>query len=174
MNHAPQKTDSKAIKEAQAATPVQPDAEIEIACIDLVCQLEHQLAVAKEGYRDDQVGGSDVTSERMLKTLMDFSEAHLQEDMDEIHTAMKAALDKVAAHRELVKSESWTRSFIRVFFDSVDENSVATHTELGKSMAQACATVFVATIQRLGTESTVARQVEQSMELFVEEFTKNW
>jgi len=63
---------------------------------------------------------------------------------------------------------------IRVFFDSVDENSVATHTELGKSMAQACATVFVATIHRLGAESTVARQVEQSMELFVEEFTKNW
>ena len=174
MNHAPQKSESKARPQAQAATTAQPDTEMELACIDLVCQLEHQLAVAKEGYRDDQVGESDVTSERMLKSLMDFSEAYLQDDMDEIRTAMASALEKVADHRKVVKSESWTRSLIRVFFDSVDENSVATHTELGKSMAQACATVFVATIHRLGAESTVARQVEQSMELFVEEFTKNW
>ena len=170
MNHAPQKTNSK----TNPATAVQPDSEMELACIDLVCQLEHQLAVAKEGYRDDQVGESDVTSERMLKSLMDFSEAYLQDDMDEIQESMKAALEKVADHRKVVNSESWTRSFIRVFFDSVDENSVVTHTELGNSMAQACATVFVATIQKLGSNSSVAKQVEQSMELFVEEFTKNW
>ena len=148
---------------------------MELACIDLVCQLEHLLAVAKEGYRDDQVGGSDVTSESMLKLLMSFSESHLKdEDMDEISASMKSALERVVAHRKVVNSESWTRSFIRVFFDSVDENSVATHTELGKSMAQACATVFVATIRTLGSESSVAKQVEHSMELFVEEFTKNW
>ena len=175
MNHAPQKSDlKKTSKQAGKATTAQFDTEIELACIDLVCQLEHQLAVAKEGYRDDQVGESDVTSERMLKSLMDFSEAYLQDDMDEIQESMKAALEKVADHRKVVNSESWTRSFIRVFFDSVDENSVVTHTELGKSMAQACATVFVATIQKLGSNSSVAKQVEQSMELFVEEFTKNW
>ena len=175
MNHAPQKSNSKTNAQAQAVTPGQPDTEMELACIDLVCQLEHRLAVAKEGYRDDQVGGSDVTSERMLKLLMDFSEAHLEdEDMDDIRASMKTALEKVADHRKVVSSESWTRSFIRVFFDSVDENSVVTHTELGEAMAEACATVFVATIKNLGSESNVAKQVEQSMELFVEEFTKNW
>ena len=94
--------------------------------------------------------------------------------MDEIRTSMKVALEKVADHREVVSSESWTRSLIRVFFDSVDENLIVTHADLGKAMAQACATVFVATIQKLGTASDVAKQVEQSMELFVEEFTENW
>ncbi len=147
---------------------------MEIACIDLVCQLEHQLAVAKEGYRDVQVGESDVTSERMLKMLIDFSEAHLLDDMEDIRVAMQSTIKKINEHRKVVKSQSWKHSFVRVFFDSVDENSVATHTQLGVSMAKVCATVFVATIQRLGSESSVVRQVEQSMELFVEEFTKNW
>jgi len=48
MNHAPQKSESKARPQSQAATTAQPDTEMELACIDLVCQLEHQLAVAKE------------------------------------------------------------------------------------------------------------------------------
>ena len=174
MNHAPQKNSPTETTKQSPAVSGQPDAEMELACIDLVCQLEHQLAVAREGYRDDQVGGSDVTSERMLKSLLDFSESYLQDDMDEIRTSMKVALEKVADHREVVSSESWTRSLIRVFFDSVDENLIVTHADLGKAMAQACATVFVATIQKLGTASDVAKQVEQSMELFVEEFTENW
>ena len=103
-----------------------------------------------------------------------FSEAHLQDDMEELQAAVAVAFEKIEAHRKVVNSQSWTRSLISVFFDSVDENSIITHSELGKSMAQVCATVFVATIHRLGAESNVARQVEQSMELFVEEFTENW
>ena len=94
--------------------------------------------------------------------------------MEELHASMKVAIEKIDAHEKIIKSQSWTRSLISVFFDSVDEDAVSTHAELGKSMAQVCATVFVATIQRLGTESKVARQVQQSMELFVDEFTENW
>ena len=175
MNHAPQKNSPTETTKQSPAVSSQPDAEMELACIDLVCQLEHQLAVAREGYRDDQVGGPDVTSERMLKLLLDFSESHLQDqDMYKVNASMITATEKIAEHRKVVNSETWTRSFIRVFFDSVDENSVATHTELGKAMAQACATVFVVTINKLGAESDVAKQVEQSMEVFVEEFTENW
>ena len=68
MNHAPQKSDadSQVAQSPQASTA---NAELEIECIDLVCKLEHQLAVAKEGYRDDQVTESAVTSEQMLNLL---------------------------------------------------------------------------------------------------------
>ena len=175
MNNAPQKTNLDSSQTAQASNQASGvNAELEIECIDLVCKLEHELAVAKEGYRDDQVAESAATSERMLKLLLNFSEANLQEDLEELHAAITAAFDKIEAHEKVIKSQSWTRSFISVFFDSVDENAVSTHSELGKSMAQVCATVFVATIHRLGAESKVARQVEQSMELFVDEFTENW
>ena len=175
MNNAPQKTNPVSSPVAQPPRPASgANAELEIECIDLVCKLEHELAVAKEGYRDDQVSESAVTSERMLKLLMDFSEAHLQDDMEELHAAVNVAVEKISAHQKVIKSQSWTRSLISVFFDSVDEDTVSTHAELGKSMAQVCATVFVATIHRLGAESKVAKQVQQSMELFVDEFTENW
>jgi len=144
MNHAPQKNSPTETTKQSPAVSGQPDAEMELACIDLVCQLEHQ-------------------------------QSHLQDqDMYKVNASMITATEKIAEHRKVVNSETWTRSFIRVFFDSVDENSVATHTELGKAMAQACATVFVVTINKLGAESDVAKQVEQSMEVFVEEFTENW
>ena len=175
MNHSPQKSTSNISQLTQ--TPQQTgetDAELEIECINLICKLENQLATAKEGYRDDQVSESAATSEKMLKLLMDFSETHLQEEVEDLHAAIVAALQKIDTHRKVVKSQSWTRSLISVFFDSVDEDAVSTHAELGNSMAQVCATVFVPTIHRLGADSNVARQVEQSMELFVEEFTKNW
>ena len=175
MNHAPQTTNTNSSPAAptsqQAGSSI---AELEIECIDLVCKLEHELAIAKEGYRDDQVTESAATSERMLKLLVDFSETHLQQDIEELNVALTAAFEKIAAHKKVISSQSWTRSLISVFFDSVDENAVTTHSELGKSMAQVCATVFVSTIHRLGADSKVARQVEQSMELFVEEFTENW
>ena len=175
MNNAPQQTnpDSNQVAKSPSQTSG-ANAELEIECIDLVCKLEHELAVAKEGYRDDQVSESGVTSERMLTLLMAFSQAHLQQDMEELHAAVNVAVEKIAAHQKVIKSQSWTRSLVSVFFDSVDEDAVSTHAELGKSMAQVCATVFVSIMHRLGTESKVARQVEQSMELFVDEFTENW
>ena len=175
MNHAPQKNNPVT---SQVANPSQPastaGAELEIECIDLVCKLEHEIAVAKEGYRDDQVTESATTSERMLKSLVAFSQTHLKEDEEELHIALAAAFEKIAAHQKVINAQSWTRSLISVFFDSVNEDAVTTHAELGKSMAQACATVFVSTINRLGADSKIARQVEQSMELFVEEFTEKW
>ena len=175
MNHAPQKSDpvsSTMTPSSQQSTSA--NAELEIECIDLVCKLEHELAVAKEGYRDDQVAESAATSERMLRLLVTFSDTHLQDDVEELQAALAVAFEKIAAHRKVISKQSWTQSLISVFFDSVDENAVSTHAELGKSMAQVCATVFVSTIQRLGAESNVAKQVQQSMELFVEEFTENW
>ena len=175
MNHSPQKSTSNISQLTQAPQQTgETDAELEVECINLICKLENQLATAKEGYRDDQVSESAATSEKMLKLLMDFSETHLQEEVEDLHAAIVAALQKIDTHRKVVKSQSWTRSLISVFFDSVDEDAVSTHAELGNSMAQVCATVFVPTIHRLGADSNVARQVEQSMELFVEEFTKNW
>jgi len=172
MNHAPQKTNSQVAKTPQQNSGA--NAELEIECIDLVCKLEHELASAKEGYRDDQVSESADTSERMLKLLMTFSQTHLQDDMEELTASVQAAFEKIDAHREVVSSQSWARSFVSVFFESVDENAVSTHAELGQSMAQVCATVFVSTIHRLGDDSKVAKQVKQSMELFVDEFTENW
>ena len=174
MNHAPQQSSTQHSKVTKATPSTGMHAEIEIACIDLVCQLEHQLTVAKQGYRDDQVHESAATSERMLELLLDFAETHLKDDSEELRATVKTAFEKIKDHRDNVNSEPWTRSLIRVFFDSAGENSVATHTELGESMAQVCATVFVATIQRLGTDSSITKQVEQSMNLFVEEFTENW
>ena len=175
MNNAPQPTNPVSSPAAQSPQQTSgANAELEIECIDLVCKLEHELAVAKEGYRDDQVTESAETSERMLTLLLTFSQAHLPDDMEELHAAATIAFEKLAAHKKVIKSQSWTRSLISVFYDSVDENAVSSHAELGKSMAQVCATVFVATIHRLGAESNVARQVEQSMELFVDEFTENW
>ena len=175
MNNAPQKTNPDSGPVAQASQQASTvNAELELECIDLVCKLEHHLAVAKEGYRDDQVTESAATSERMLTLLVAFSETHLRNDMEELHAALEVAFEKIAAHKKVVSSQSWTRSLISVFFDSVDEDAVTSHAELGQSMAQVCATVFVSTIHQLGSDSKVARQVEQSMELFVEEFTQNW
>ena len=175
MNHAPQKSDPESSQVAQSSKQASTvNAELEIECIDLVCKLEHEIAVAKEGYRDEQVTESASTSERMLGLLVTFSESHLQDDMEELHAALVVANEKINAHRKVVGNQSWTRSLISVFFDSVDENAVTSHAELGNSMAQVCATVFVSTIHRLGADSKVARQVEQSMELFVEEFTEKW
>lgn len=174
MNNSPQQSYLESHQAAKASPSTSDTAELEIECIDLVCKLEHDIAVAKEGYRDDQVKESATTSQRMLESLLVFAETHLQHDMEELEASVTAAAEKITAHRQVVKGQSWTRSLISVFYDSVDENSIATHSELGQAMAKVCATVFASTIKRLGAESNVAHQVQQSMELFVEEFTEKW
>jgi len=174
MNNSPQQPELESYQATATSQSTSSTAELEIACIDLVCKLEHDIAVAKEGYRDDQVVESANTSERMLESLLIFAETHLQHDMEELEASVTVAAQKVAEHRKVIKGQSWTRSLISVFYDSVDENSIATHSELGKAMAKVCATVFVSTIKRLGSGSNVAQQVQQSMELFVEEFTEKW
>ena len=48
--------------------------ELEIACVDLICQLESLIAVAKESDREEHMDGAAATAKKMLTRLLEFSD----------------------------------------------------------------------------------------------------
>jgi len=147
---------------------------IELACVDLICQLEHDFANANKGYRGDQVDESTVTSKRMIERVVKFSETHLTDFIEELAPSITAAITAGDVHAQVIRSRSWAKTIASVFVDKVEPDAALSHKNLGEATAATCCAAFNVAIRILGQESTIGSQVQQSLDVFVEEFEQNW
>lgn len=148
---------------------------MELSCIDLILQLEHMLATAKESDRGDQVEESAKLANKMLEKLITFSDEHLAGANEEILEEIGRAARSVAIHKEVLSKRSWGSTIMSMFIiDAIDENSKKSHKQLGNDLARACGTTLQYAIQLFGEDSVIGQQIGQSTTVFVNEFEAVW
>jgi hypothetical protein len=165
---------STAIAKPGGGTSFVDKTAIGLACVDLISQLENDFASAHAGYRGDQVDESAATSKQMIERVVNFSETHLTDFINELAPSITAAIAAGHEHKQVVRGRSWAKTIVSVFVDKVESDAAQTHEKLGEATVLAFSTAFNIAIQILGAESPIGEQVQQSLDVFVEEFAQSW
>ena len=100
--NAPQET-----TQADAVRTVD-QAELEIACVDLICHLENAIAVAKESGRTEHMNVAANTANNILSKLLSFSDQFFTgEEAEQTREEIVKALDESSAYTAVQKTRSW-------------------------------------------------------------------
>lgn len=168
----PQATASPAVGTSRTIN----QSDLEIACVDLICQLESLIAVAKESGREEHMDGAAATAKKMLTHLLEFSDRFFQgEEAQQTRDEISKALHQSATYQEVLSSRSWGSAIKRTFFGSEDSEEVkATYEKLGLALIRACATVLYHAIVLVGFDSPLGKQIDQSTVVFVRELKESW
>lgn len=152
------------------------NAELELACIDLICQLEALLVKAKSYCRNDQVENSPEVACKMLTRLVEFTNANLSgEAADQTREEILQVAQAAERHQASLGSRTLGESLRSMFKkDDVDFNSLTTHSALGSALAQVSATTFRNGIALLGEDSHSGQQLTQSSRAYVGQLEKEW
>ena len=159
-----------------AVTPASHLPELEAACVNLLAQLEFQLAQTENVCRSEQVERSPDVASKMLARLLDFVETHLHgAEADQAREEIIKVSEVSELHKSVMASRSWGESLRSMLMkDDVDYNSLTTHTAIGKALARASASVFYSTIAELGQESKSGKELGQSTVTFVKQLEAQW
>jgi hypothetical protein len=163
---------------ATAATPPRTidQGELEIACVDLICQLESLVSVAKESGREEHMNSAAATAKKMLTRLLEFSDRFFRGD-EAVQTRdeISKALHQSATYQEILNSRSWGSAIKRAFLGAEDSDEIkATYEQLGLALIRACATVLYHAIVLVGFDSPLGKQIDQSTVVFVRELKESW
>ena len=150
--------------------------ELEIACVDLICQLEALIAMAKDSGREEHMDNAAATAKKMLTRLLEFSDRFFQgEEAEQTHEEISKALHQSATYQEILNSRSWGSVIKRTFLGSEDsEEMKSTYEELGLALIRACATLLYHAIVLVGFDSPLGKQIDQSTVVFVRELKESW
>lgn len=150
--------------------------QLEIACVDLICQLESLIALAKESGREEHMDNAAATAKKMLTRLLEFSDRFFQgEEAVQTRDEISKALHQSATYQEILNSRSWGSAIKRAFLGSEDSEEIkATYEKLGLALIRACATVLYHAIVLVGFDSPVGKQIDQSTVVFVRELKESW
>lgn len=149
---------------------------LEISCVDLISKLENQLAKAMQMPKDDFVDESAIVARKMLKLLLEFCDeflvgkpgAQAKEEIDR-------ALSFTDTYEEVLKTRSLKNAFIRAFWN-VDESEEIqlSHAQLGEALVRGCAATFYHAVMRVGLDTPLGKQIDQSTVVFVNELKQSW
>ena len=150
--------------------------ELEIACVDLMCQLESLISLAKESGRDDHMEGAADTAKKMLTRLLEFSDRFFAgEESVQTREEISKALHESATYQEILNSRSWSSAIKRAFMGAEDNEHIKnTYEKLGLALIRACATVLYHAIVLVGFDSPLGKQIDQSTVVFVRELKESW
>ena len=150
--------------------------ELEIACVDLMCQLESLISLAKESGRDDHMEGAAETARKMLTRLLEFSDRFFAgEEAVQTREEISKALLESATYQEILNSRSWSSAIKRAFMGAEDNEHIkSTYEKLGLALIRACATVLYHAIVLVGFDSPLGKQIDQSTVVFVRELKESW
>ena len=151
-------------------------AELEMACIDLICHLESSIASAKELGREEHMKDAANTANKILSRLLSFSDQFFNGDeAEQTREEIVKALDESATYTAVQKSRSWTSALKRTFGGAEDDDNIKrAYESLGLGLIRACATVLYHAIVVVGFESPLGKQIDQSTVVFVRELKESW
>jgi hypothetical protein len=159
-----------------AAPPAISQAELELGCINLISQLEIQVASAREA-KGGHVENAAENTDRLLEVLFEFGEEFLNPERqkkacDAIQKASYASL----AHKEVLNTRSWGFAIKNLLGKPAcsDASVRQTYDNLGESLLAACVTVLQQAAASVGFESETGQMIEQSTAIFMEEFKTSW
>lgn len=149
---------------------------LEVACVDLISQLENMLSKAKAMQKVDFVDESATVGREMLERMLAFSGKFFAgsaaaQTNEEIDRAMSFS----HTYDEVLKTRSIITTAIRTFWniDESDEINSA-HAQLGESLIRACAATLYHAIMLLGINTELGKEIDQSTVVFVTELKQSW
>lgn len=150
--------------------------ELENACVDLICQLESLISMAKEAGREEHMEGAAETARKMLTRLLTFSDHFfVGDESTQTREEISKALHQSATYQEVLNSRSWGSAIKRAFLGAEDNEQIkATYEKLGLALIRACATVLYHAIVLVGFDSPLGKQIDQSTVVFVRELKESW
>ena len=153
-----------------------PAVDVEQGCIDLIAKMEASVSAARESTTGVHLEQSAENCDKLLNSLLDFSEEFLQgAEAEEVKAAILSAAYAKSAHKEVLDNRPWT-SAIKGLFGGADkdENVLETHRQLKKTLMDACAITLQKAIVAIGTESDAGKMIDQSAAVLISEFTQHW
>lgn len=150
--------------------------DLEQGCIDLIAKMEASVSAARESTTGTHLEESAENGDKLLNSLLDFSEEFLQEsEAEEVKAAILTAAYAKSAHKEMLDNRPWTSAIKGMFGGSEkDENVLGTHRQLKKTLMDACAITLQKAIAGVGTESEAGKMIDQSAAELMSEFTQHW
>ena len=151
-------------------------AELELACIDLICQLEALLVRANRSCRNDQVENSPEVACKMLTRLMEFTVANLSgEAADETRGEILKVAQSAEEHQKALSNRTLGESLRSMLKkDDVDFRSLTTHSALGRALAKVSATTLHKGLELLGEDTNSGKQLSLSSQAYIEQLEKEW
>ncbi len=158
-----------------AATPaahgsVEKHEELESASVDLLCKLEFLVSAIKEADPADQTDIAIETTKKMILEMTEFSLAFLT---GEAYAQTEKAIERTLASVHVLETLLANRSLggmIRRAFGGEDPNEVTikdANRALLQAVKRSIVTLLFNTIQIVGFESSLGKQLDQSTMLFV-------
>lgn len=148
-------------------------AELELACINLISQLEMQIENAKT--RSNHIEKAGDNADTILNVLLHCCEEYLSGDqfqsaIEAIEKASYASL----AHREVLNTRPWGFAIKNLLGNAAanDPSVQQTYQQLGNALSVACNSVLNVFSELAGADC--GRTIQQSAAVFVEELNANW
>lgn len=160
----------------QSSTAVQRSADIEQGCIDLIAKMEASVSTARESSVAAHFEYSAENCDKLLNSLLDFSEDFLHgSEAEEVKAAILSAAYAKSAHKEVLDNRPWTSAIKGMFGGSdKDENVKETHQQLKKNLMHACAITLQKAIAAIGPDTDAGKMIDQSAAVLISEFTQYW
>ena len=158
------------------STAVRSSADIEQGCIDLIARMEASVSSARESTPGAHLENSAETCDKLLNSLLDFSEDFLHgSEAEEVKTVILSAAYAKSAHREVLDNRPWSSAIKGIFGGAdKDENVRETHEQLKKNLMHACAITLQKAVTVVGADSETGKMIVQSSEVLIDEFAQYW
>lgn len=150
--------------------------ELEMACVDLICQLECMIATAREAGKEEHMNNASATANKMLNQLLSFSDRFFTgNEAEQTRDEIVKAVEESAAFTTELRSRSWGSTLKGMFGTAEVSDSVRlAYENLGLALIRACATVLYHVIVVVGFESPLGKQIDQSTVVFIRELKESW
>jgi hypothetical protein len=171
------KTDTVPVNSgSQSQLSTEQRVSLELACVDVICQLESLLSQANEYNSTGRLQDVVAVANRMLLSTLDFGETYCEGDsLSNVQDRISEAYTEIQVYSDAIHTRSWS-AFRRVIGKtSASEIDVLhAHSQVGDAVAVAIVTSLGGGIRRLGIRTSMGSQLAQSLELFVAEMKKGW
>ena len=149
---------------------------VEIACVDLISQLENQVAKANDMARDDFIDESADIGRKILARLSEFSSDFLEgKSALQAKNEIQLAQTFCYTYEQVLKTRTFTNAILRTFWMVEESDAIkAAHAQLGDALARSCATVLYHAVVLIGNDSESGKQIDQSTLVFVQEMKQAW
>ena len=149
---------------------------LESACVDLIGELEHLLALSNVECEAGFLGESALIGNKMLHSLVEFAEGYLSgQRLTIVYDLIARGLKATQQTVDLATSQTFgTLRRIIGRESATDAEVAAAHSQAGKAIAIAAIASLGGGIRQLEDESTVATELYESLQPILIKLREKW
>ena len=149
---------------------------LELVCVEFIGQLDDLLIKAADYRATGRYGEASAAGKQMLLAVLDFAETNLQgEPLEAVQQRVADAYDGCRQVDDLVAAQSW-RAVRRVLGKptATTEDVAQKYQSLGEQIAMVVITAVAGGEDHFHSGSSLARQMADCLQEFIERLKTNW